>query len=149
MFRSRARVVVCALFASLAVLATTGAAFASSQVKGASYNGAYKGGTGTSISFKVSSNGKKVIDLSVETPFKCSGGCGGVQSPSGGRAKISSKGTFKVKLKIFAPGSTSNSTGTDTVTGTFLKHGRAKGTVASHFNANGAPDKTVSWTARD
>ena len=146
---SGARLSACALFASLAVLATAGIAVASSRVKGASYIGAYKGVSANSISFKVSRSGKKLVDLSVETPFKCSGGCGGVQSPSGGTAKISRKGTFKVKMKIFAPGSTSKTVGTDTVTGTFLKHGRARGTVASHFNSGGGSDKTVSWTARD
>jgi hypothetical protein len=46
-------------------------------------------------------------------------------------------------------GSTSSNVGYDTVTGTLLKHGRAEGTVASHFDSGGGSDKTVSWTARD
>jgi len=46
----------------------------------------------------------------------------------------------------FPPGSHS-SEGSDTVTGTFLSGGRAKGTVTSHFKHSGAGE-TVHWTAR-
>lgn len=99
--------------------------------------------------FKVSANGKKVIDLSADTPFKCSGGCGGVGSATAGTAKISSKGTFKATLKIMAPGSTTKSEGTDTITGKFVSHGRAKGTVASHFKTGKSSDEKVSWSAVD
>ncbi len=128
-----------------AVLASSGIALASNAVKGASYIGHYQGGVTEAISFTVSANGKRVTDLSVTTPFKCSGGCGGVGSPIGGSARISEKGTFKITLKLVGPGST-KSFGTDTVTGTFLKHGKAKGTVSSHFDADN-DGKTVSWTA--
>ena len=74
-------------------------------MKGASYVGHYKGAAVTieAVSFKVSANGRKVIDLSVETPFKCAGGCGGVGSPTGGSARITRQGTFEVKLRIPAP----------------------------------------------
>ncbi len=128
-----------------AVLSSGGVALASNAVKGASYSGHYPGGVTTSISFTVSANGKRVTDLSVTTPFKCSGGCGGVGSPIGGSARISEKGKFKITLKLVAPGST-KSFGADTVTGTFLKHGKATGTVSSHFDADN-DGKTVSWTA--
>jgi len=128
-----------------AVLASGGVALASNATKGASYSGHYKGGVTAAISFRVSANGKQVTDLSVTTPFKCSGGCGGAASPIGGSASISKKGRFKATLKLVEPGST-KSFGTDTVTGTFLKHGRAMGTVRSHFNADN-DGETVSWTA--
>ena len=130
-----------------AVLATGGVALASNAIKGASYSGHYKGGVTEAISFTVSANGKQVTDLSVTTPFRCSGGCGGAVSPIGGSARISKTGKFKATLKLVEPGST-KSFGTDTVTGTFLKHGKATGTVSSHFNADNA-GKTVSWTATD
>ncbi len=80
----------------------------------------------------MSASGKEVTDLTVTTPFKCNGGCGGAESPSGGSARISKAGTFKATLKLKNPGQ-SASYGTDTVTGTFLKSGKAKGTVTSHF----------------
>jgi hypothetical protein len=128
-----------------AVLATGGAALAANAIKGASYSGHYKGGVTDAISFTVSASGKQVTDLSVTTPFKCSGGCGGAVSPIGGSARISKKGKFKATLKLVEPGST-KSFGTDTVIGTFLKHGKATGTVTSHFNADN-DGKTVSWTA--
>ncbi len=131
-----------------AALASAGIALAAKQVKGASYVGHYKGAAVTieAVSFKVSANGRKVIDLSVETPFKCGGGCGGVGSPTGGSAPITRQGTFKVKLKIPAPGPPGKSEGTDTVTGTFHAHGRASGTVTSHFNG-GSGGVTKSWSA--
>ena len=131
--------------AAAAVLASAGTALASYAIKGASYSGRYKGGVTNAISFTVSANGKQVIGLSVTTPFKCNGGCGGVESPSGGSARISKKGRFQATLKLVNPGST-KIYGSDTVTGTFLKHGKATGTVTSHFNGGG-PGETVSWTA--
>ena len=124
-----------------------GIASAAKQVRGATYVGHYKGASQigvAAISFKVSANGRKVIDLSVETPFKCSGGCGGVGTPVGGTAKISRNGTFKVKLKIPAPGG-GKSEGTDTVAGTFRAHRKASGTVTSHFTSGSG--LTRSWTA--
>ncbi len=127
------------------VLASGGVALASNAVKGASYSGHYKGEVTDAISFTVSASGKEVTDLSGTTPFKCSGGCGGVVSPIGGSARISKQGKFKATLKLVETGST-KSYGTDTGTGTFLKHGKATGTVSSHFNADNA-GKTVSWTA--
>src|ERR1700683_4478093 len=100
-------------------------ALAAAPVKGGSYAGAYKGRPTDTISFKVSSNGKKLTGLYVSTPFKCSGGCGGVPAGTGGSAKITKKGTFKATIKLIGPGST-KAIGTDTVVGTFLSHGRAK-----------------------
>jgi len=131
--------------AAAAVLASAGIALASDAIGGASYSGHYQGRVTDTISFTVSANGKRLTDLSVTTPFKCSGGCGGVTSPIGGSARISSKGKFKATLKLLEPGSTT-SYGSDTVTGTFLKHGKAKGTVTSHFD-HGGSGETVSWTA--
>jgi hypothetical protein len=131
--------------AAAAVLASAGVALASNAIKGASYSGNYKGRVGDEISFTVSANGKRVTDLSVTTPFKCSGGCGGAESPSGGSAAISTKGKFKATLKLTEPGS-STSYGSDAVSGTFLKHGKATGTVTSHFKS-GSSGETVSWTA--
>lgn len=144
----RARASRGAALALAATLACTGIALAAKQLRGATYVGYYKGAAQTveAVYFKVSPNGRKVIDLSVDTPFKCAGGCGGVGTPKGGTAKISREGTFKVKLKIPAPGPGNKSEGTDTVTGTFHAHGRASGKVTSHFNAGGA-GLTKSWTA--
>lgn len=133
------------VLAVTAMLALAGVALASNAKAGATYVGHYQGGSVEAISFKISATGKKVIDLSVETPFKCNGGCGGVGSPKAGSASIS-KGKFKAVLEIPAPGAGATAEGTDTVTGTFGKHGQAKGTVTSHFNKSSSGE-TVSWTA--
>lgn len=135
-----------ALVAAAAVLASAGVAFASHAVGGASYSGTYKGHPTDRISFKVSANGKKVTNLTVETPIHCTGGCGGVASPGPGSAGITAKGTFKVTLQLYFPPGSHSSEGTDTVTGKFLAGGRAKGTVSSHFK-HGSAGVTVSWTA--
>jgi hypothetical protein len=126
-------------------LASPAIVLASNATKGASYVGSYAGARSGTISFKVSASGKRVIDLSVSTPFKCNGGCGGVISPSGGTASISRQGKFKATLKLHALGS-GKVYGSDTVTGKFLKHGVATGKVTSHFNVGGSGE-TVSWTA--
>ncbi len=136
----------CGFLALTVALAGASLAFAAKQVTGATYTGHWTGVSTETIFFKVSSNGKKVVDLSVTTPFKCNGGCGGVGSPSGGSAVITRGGTFKATLTIPAPGSTSRSEGTDTVTGTFHAHGTASGKITSHFNGGGG-GATRTWTA--
>ncbi len=136
-----------ALLAALA-LASPAVVLASNAAKGKSYVGSYAGAQSGTIAFKVSANGKQVIDLAVSTPFKCSGGCGGVVSPGGGTAKISKQGTFKATLELHAPG-TGKVYGSDTVTGKFLTHGEATGTVTSHFNAGASSDLKVVWSAVD
>ncbi len=128
------------------VMASTGIAVASNAIKGASYTGSYAGAKAGTISFKVSANGKQVIGLSASTPFKCEVGCGGVPNPTIGSAAISKKGKFEAKLTLIGLGSSKKSIGNVTVTGTFLKHGEATGTVTSHFNAGGG-GATVSWSA--
>jgi hypothetical protein len=131
--------------ATAAVLASAGAAFAAHAIGGASYSGTYKGRPTEGLSFKVSANHKKVTDLMVDTPFRCNGGCGGVANGGPGSARITKKGTFKVKLQLYFPPGSHSSEGTDTVTGRFLAHRRVKGTVTSHFK-HGSSD-TVRWTA--
>jgi hypothetical protein len=125
-------------------LVCAGYALAAAPVKSGSYTGVYKGRAGSTISFKVSSNGKKLTGLYVSTPFKCSGGCGGVPAGTNGSAKITKKGTFKAKINLVGPGAT-KPIGTDTVVGKFLAHGKAKGTVTSHFK--GGSGAKASWTA--
>ena len=87
----------------VATLAVAAVATASNAVKGGSYVGSYSDGAPNAISFKVSTNGKKVIDLTPETPIKCQGGCGGIGSGSGGSASISKQGKFKLKLSLVFP----------------------------------------------
>jgi len=134
------------LIVAAVVFASAGMAFASRAIGGASYSGTYKGRPTEGISFKVSSNGGKVTNLMVDTPFHCNGGCGGVASGGPGSARITRNGTFKVTLQLYFPPGSHSSEGTDTVTGKFLSSGRAKGTVSSHFK-HGSGGETVSWTA--
>lgn len=135
------------LIAAAVVLASGGVAFASHAIGGASYSGTYKGRPTEGLSFKVAANHKKLTDLTVDTPFHCNGGCGGVASGGPGSARITKKGTFTVKLQLYFPPGSHSSEGTDTVTGKFLAHGRVKGTVSSHFKHSSAGE-TVSWTAK-
>lgn len=130
-----------------AALAVATVASASNAVKGASYVGSYSDGATNAISFKVSANGKKVVELDVSTPITCPSGCGGIGGASHASASISKKGKFKVTLQLTFPPGSNNSEGTETVTGSFLKHGRAKGTVSSHFKHGSSTDRTVSWSA--
>ncbi len=133
--------------AAVATLAVASVAIASHAVKGASYIGSYSDGATDAISFKVSPNGKKVVELTVSTPITCQGGCGGIGSGSPASAKISKKGAFKVTLNLDFPPGSNKSEGTETVTGKFLKQGFATGTVSSHFKGGTSSNRTVHWTA--
>jgi hypothetical protein len=133
------------VLAASAVLASAGIALASNPIDNGHYSGHYQGRPTDSITFTVSATGKKVIDIDVSTPFKCNGGCGGVESGIGGTARIH-KNKFTAKIKLHAPGTTNTLEGRDTVTGRFLKHFKAKGTVTSHF-LHGGSGETVHWTA--
>jgi hypothetical protein len=134
------------VLAITASLAPAGVALASYATPGATYAGHYQGRPSDQISFKVSANGKNVVDLSADTPFKCNGGCGGVGRPNAGSASISKSGKFEAVLKIPAPGPGAKAEGTDTVSGSFGKHGEASGTETSHFYKSSSGE-TVSWTA--
>jgi hypothetical protein len=140
------RQAMCAAGALAVAAALAGVALASNATPGATYAGHYQGRPTDEISFKVSASGKKVIELSLDTPFKCGGGCGGVGSPKAGSASISKSGKFKAVLEIPAPGPGAQAEGTDTVTGSFGKHGEAKGTVTSRFYKSSSGE-TVSWSA--
>lgn len=132
--------------AAMAILAVAAVATASNATAGGTYVGSYSDGTTNAISFKVSANGKKVIDLDLTTPITCQGGCGGIGSASGASASISKDGKFKAKLQLLFPPGSNKSEGTETVTGKFLKHGIAAGTVSSHFKG-ASSDRSVHWTA--
>jgi hypothetical protein len=134
------------LLATTVTLVVAAVASASNAVKGGSYTGSYSDGATNAISFKVSANGKRVVDLTVSTPITCKGGCGGIGSASPASASISKSGKFKVKLNLVFPPGSNRSEGTETVTGKFLKHGSASGTVSSHFKG-ASTDRTVRWTA--
>ena len=82
--------------AATATLVTATVASASTAVKGASYVGSYSDGLASAITFKVSANGKRVVELDVSTPIKCQGGCGGIGSASHASAAISKRGKFKI-----------------------------------------------------
>ncbi len=129
-----------------AALVSATVAMASGAVKGASYIGSYSDGATDAISFKVSANGKKLTDLTVSTPIKCQGGCGGIGSATPASAKISKSGKFKLTLSLDFPPGSNKSEGTETVIGKFLKQGSATGTVSSHFKG-GSVNRTVHWTA--
>jgi len=139
------RLLKAGLLTAAALVASATVALASNAVRGASYLGHFTGGATAAISFKVSANGSRLTELSVDTPIKCGGGCGGI--PSGRAASVRIRnGKFKVIVKLLALGSSSKVIGTDTVTGTFLKHGGARGTITSHFNSGGG-GRSESWTA--
>ncbi len=90
------------------------------------------------VTFKVSANGKKVTNLGAGIAVKCKGGAGGFPSAKPGSGNIT-KGTFKVMLKLYPPGRAGQkSSGTDTVTGKFVKGGKATGTVSTHFSGQNA-----------
>jgi hypothetical protein len=131
-----------AAVAGTVALVGTGVALAANPLKGATYSGTFTGEVYNTISFKVSSNGKKVSGFNIPSPpVGCQGGAFG--SSTGGTATVSKKGTFKVTLNmVFAPQKKTN--GTVLVTGKFGKHGSESGTLSSTFTGK---DFTTSCDA--
>ena len=141
------------LVASLAlVCAMAIPALAASPKKGATYvgkiNRVYKGKVVYSdeISFKVSSNGKKVGSFSLPNgyPVYCEGG--GFGEAQDATAKISSKGTFTAKLPLyFAP--SHQHQGFLQITGKFGKKGRVSGNAKTDFTISKSCNGTSKYTA--
>jgi hypothetical protein len=73
------------------------------------------------VTFKVSTNGKRITNPGAGIAVKCKGGAGGFPSAKPGSGKIT-RGTFKVVLMLYPPGPAGQkSSGTDTVTGKFVR----------------------------
>jgi hypothetical protein len=122
------------LLAIVAVLATATVAMAANPVKGAKYSGTINVNGGLAISFKVTSNGKDVVKMNVpQPPIFCQGGGPPPPQKRAKPAPISSRGTFKEKLKYVS--STGSVVATLQVTGKFQAHHKESGKV------------TVSWSA--
>jgi hypothetical protein len=106
-------------------------ALAAKPLKGATYSGTFTGQVYNTITFKVSSNGKKVSAFNIPSPpVGCQGAAFG--SATGGTATVSKNGTFKATLNlVFTPEHKTN--GTVLVSGKFGKHGSESGTISSNF----------------
>jgi len=116
-----------------AALSMAGVALATAPKNGSTYT--TQPGAKVFVTFKVSANGKQVVNLGAGIAVKCKGGAGGFPSAKPGSGKITNQGTFKVLLKLYPPGPAGKkSSGTDTVTGKFVKGGKATGTVRTYFN---------------
>ena len=121
-----------ALIAAAALL-TAGVALATPPNKGWTYT--TPSTSKVFVTFGVSANGKMVTNLGAGVAVKCKGSAGGFPSAKPGSGKITKNGTFKVVLKLYPPGPAGQkSSGTDTVTGKFVKGGKATGAVLTHFN---------------
>lgn len=149
--RVRLGAVAAALIATALLSIATGA-LASHPVKGATYSGAIKQKFQGQVvntyplSFQVSSNGKKATKFAVSgTPIYCQGG--GFGTPHSTTAKISSSGTFKVKLPIiFAP--THQNQGNLVLTGKFKPHKVETGTATTKFKKVKSCDGTSKYKTK-
>ena len=121
-----------------AALSTAGVALATAPKRGWTYT--TQPTAKVLVTFKVSANGKKVTKVGAGIAVKCKGGAGGFPSAKKpGSGDITKKGTFKVRLELYPPGRAGQkSSGTDTVTGKFVKGGKATGTVSTHFSGQNA-----------
>jgi hypothetical protein len=129
---------------------TAGAALATAPQKGWTYTTQPR--AKVFVTFRVSANGKRVVNLGAGIAVKCKGGAGGFPSARPGSGAITSRGTFTVVLKLYPPGPAGRkSSGTDTVTGRFIAGGKATGTVRTHFNGQNSGSfcrgVTQSWGA--
>ena len=142
----RRRIVV-ATIAAAAASALAAVAVAAHPLDGATYRGSFTGSASTTLSFKVSANGKRVSGFTMDVPpVGCQGGAFG--NPKPGSAAVTKQGTFTATLTLyFAPRNSVN--GKVVVTGTFASKGREHGTVSSIFTNKLFPkscDKRVTYT---
>ena len=121
----------------LAALLLTPAAIAAAPKKGHSYRGRLAAPrTSIVVTFKVSSNGKKVTRLKINNlPIYCSGG-GPAQPITFKSATITSKGTFKSTGKqTISSGPLKGQTGaTLSITGAFLGGGKERGKLTVTYS---------------
>jgi hypothetical protein len=127
--RSRTgRVVGLAVLAVLVIGAVAAIAFAAAPVKGAKYSGHLKGqGSTTTVTFRVSASGKKVIGMRVKPyiPNRC--GSGGPPPPQTSKPAKIKNGRFTATVKAQIP----EGVWSATVTGKFLSGGKEQGVVKS------------------
>lgn len=125
--------------ATVAMLAAAAVALAATPVTGATYNGTFKAGFDTvRLSFKVSSNGKRVTNLRVtDTGLYCAGG-GGVTPVHFNDAGISATGTFRSTGEYrIAIGPRSGQIGEElAITGTFKTGRREGGTMKTTYTGS-------------
>ena len=129
MVRIKAGIVAVAVFA----FAAPGAAQAASPKKGAEYGG--ETSQGELVSFVISANGKRVVDLATSLTYKCTGEHDG-QSGSFVLDSIKvKKGKFTSKQTLYGTSEESVvQDGVGTATGTFKRKGkRATGRIRSQL----------------
>ncbi len=119
-----------------ATLALAPVAHAATPMKGADYTG--ETSQGEAVSFGVSSDGKRVVELATALTYRCTGEHDG-QSGSFVLDTIKvKKGRFKSEQELHPTSETSVvQGGTGTATGTFKRRGRrATGTIRSKLTLN-------------
>jgi hypothetical protein len=130
-----------------ALVALAGLALAAAPVKGGRYSGHLAVSASETVSFKVSSNGKKVTGLTgpAFAPNTCGSG-GPPPSQSSSPASISG-GKFSAKI-TYRTG-TGHAIATVTVKGKFKKHRKETGTMRTHFLGTGAAmcEHTFTYSA--
>ncbi|GAA1155544.1 hypothetical protein [Nocardioides aquiterrae] len=143
--RSRVAGVSVAAVAALVCSVLPAAASAPAPEAGAAYQGHISGTSPSqdSVTFKVSEDGNRVVDLEIG-PYPTDGcGSGGdVPDQSSEPARIR-HGRFTAHV-VFSgePGIVARST----VTGTFLRHGKEKGKVTTHPTGSPECDITLPYT---
>jgi len=124
------------IVATVATLAAAAVVLAAAPVRGATYKGTFNAGFDTvRLSFKVSSNGKRVTNLRVsDTGLYCPGG-GGVSPVHFRDASISANGTFKSTGEYrIAIGPRKGQIGQQlAITGTFKSGKRETGTMKTTY----------------
>jgi hypothetical protein len=130
-----------------ASLALAAAALAANPVNGARYSGRLTGvGSTDTVTFKVSKNGKKVTGVSVSPFFPNSCGSGGPLPKYTSKPAAVKHGKFKAA--VFVVTATGSKLPAGTVRGTFLAHGKEKGTIRPTSKLPKSCVKTFKYTAK-
>jgi hypothetical protein len=142
----------------LVTIAVVGVALAAQPRKFEGYSGAYTEHSPTgdyqeNIDFATTHNGKRVHDFDITfAPVGCGVAPGTVLPPNAG-GQVSKRGTFKVAVHLVAPagintpsgpapGSVGHRLATLVVTGKFVSHGMARGTIKATYSSSDYPTYT-------
>jgi hypothetical protein len=128
----------------VALVALSAVALAAKPVKGAKYSGKVSGvSKRTTVSFKVSSTGRKVTGLKIKPsiPAKCSTGHSGTLPAVSAKIK---RGKFKAKFTATVHGTKRTIA---KVSGKFLSHRKERGTIKS-FGQTSSCTKSFKYSTK-
>jgi hypothetical protein len=138
---TRARSLPAVGLALMGILATAAIALAGTPVKGARYSGDVKDTPSLTVSFRVSSTGKKIKRLRIKPTIPNTCGYGGPLPAETSKPALITNGRFVATVKLKTGGEAK-------VHGRFVRHHRERGTIESTNPASPSCDGTFTYSTK-